>query len=63
MRNVSDLIHIEMACHRFNPSDRSGSRESMLHHTMQCVVQAIKTRDPANPQLGRSHPKNKGWLV
>jgi hypothetical protein len=36
--NVSDLIHIEMAVHRFDPSDLLGSRERVLHHTIKRVL-------------------------
>jgi hypothetical protein len=59
--NVSDLIHIEMAVHRFDPSDLLGSCERVLHHTIKRVLQAIKTRYPAGaPSSGSSQPKNEG---
>ena len=59
---ASDLVHIEMPVHCLDPGDRSSSRKRMLHDTINCVLEAIKTRDPARPQLGRSHPKNEGRL-
>jgi hypothetical protein len=60
--DASDLIHIEMPVHRLDPGDRSSSCERMLHDTMNCILEAIKTRDPAKLRLPRAHPKNEGRL-
>jgi hypothetical protein len=35
---VSDLIHIQMAVHRFDPSDMLGSCERVLHSTINRVL-------------------------